>query len=45
VDVLILKGFAVNDEAIPVVEVDFPGVPGKGTFWRGAGGLRWVVGL
>jgi hypothetical protein len=42
---LILKGFAVYEEAVVVVEVECAGVPIWGRLRSGWGGLRWVVGL
>ena len=41
----ILKGFAVDEEAAIVVEVERVGVPGRGRFCSGWGGLRGLVGL
>jgi len=43
--VLILNGFAVYEEAAVVVEVARVGVPGRGRFCSGWGGLRGLVGL
>ena len=42
---LILKGFAVDPEAVVVVEVECAGVPIWGRLRSGWAGLRWVVGL
>ncbi len=42
---LILKGFAVNEEAATVVEVEGVGVPVWGTLWSGRADPWWVVRL
>ena len=42
---MILKGFAVDEEAAVVVEVECAGVPIWGRLWSGWAGPRWVVGL
>jgi hypothetical protein len=42
---LILKGFAVDEEAAVVVEVDCAGVPVWGRLGGRWAGARWVVGL
>ena len=42
---LILNGFAVDEEAAIVVEMERVGVPGRRRFCSGWGGLRGLVGL
>ncbi len=42
---MILKGFAVYEEAVVVVEVDGSGIQGRDGFWGRGGSRRWVVGL
>jgi hypothetical protein len=42
---LILKGFAVDEEAATVVEVECAGDPIWGRLRSGWAGARWVVGL
>ncbi len=41
---LILKGFAVDEEAVVVVEVERVGVPIRGALRSGWAGRQWVVG-
>ena len=42
---MILKGFAVDEEAATVVEMECAGVQSSGRLRSGWTGLRWVVGL
>ena len=42
---LILNGFAVDEEAAVMVEVECSGVQGQNRFWGRRGGRRWVVEL